>query len=77
MILIQAKDLSLGYEGKAILENLEFSIRQGDYLCIVGNNGSGKSTLIKTLLGLIEPIAGNIEFCNGFSNKDIGYLHNR
>lgn len=74
MILIQSKNLSLGYEGKAILKDLEFYVKQGDYLCIVGNNGSGKSTLIKTLLGLIDPISGVIEFKNGFSNRDIGYL---
>lgn len=74
MTLIEAKNLSLGYEGKAILSGLQFSVNAGDYLCIVGNNGSGKSTLIKTLLGLIEPIDGSIEFRNGFSNRDIGYL---
>lgn len=45
------RGLTLGYEGKTVLEGLDFSVEAGDYLCIVGENGSGKSTLMKTLLG--------------------------
>ncbi len=45
-----------------MLEGLDFSVEAGDYLCIVGENGSGKSTLMKTLLGLIPPLAGEIVF---------------
>lgn len=74
MTLIEGKNLSLGYEGTPILENLSFFVDSGDYLCIVGDNGSGKSTFIKTLLGLISPIKGSIEFKSGFRNSDIGYL---
>ena len=50
--LIQCRDVSLGYEGQPIWEHLDFCVRSGDYLCIVGENGSGKSTLLKSLLGL-------------------------
>ena len=52
MTIFSAKNLTLGYDGKAVAENLNFSVETGDYLCIIGENGSGKSTLIKTLLGL-------------------------
>ena len=52
MSLITCENLTLGYEGKAILSGLNFSVNSGDYLCIVGENGSGKSTLMKTLLHL-------------------------
>ena len=74
MRLIEGKNLSLGYEGKPILEHLSFFIDSGDYLCIVGDNGSGKSTFVKTLLGLVEPLSGTIEFLNGLKKNEIGYL---
>ena len=47
MISISAEKLKLGYEGKIIVDDLNFSIKEGEFLCIVGENGSGKSTLVK------------------------------
>ena len=64
--------VSVGYEGKAVLQNLNFAVNAGDYLCIVGENGSGKSTLMKTLLGLQPPIAGKIETGDGLRQNEIG-----
>ena len=52
MAQLTCKNLTLGYDNRAIQEDLNFSIDAGDYLCIVGENGSGKSTLMKTLLHL-------------------------
>ena len=52
MSQINVKDVSLGYDGVTVCEDLSFSVEAGDYLCIVGNNGSGKSTLMKALLRL-------------------------
>ncbi len=74
MAYITGSDLSLGYEGKEILENLNFKIEKGDYLCIVGENGSGKTTLMKTLLGLIPPLKGEISFGDDLKRNEIGYL---
>lgn len=68
------RDVSLGYEGNAIISGLNFSIGSGDYLCIVGENGSGKSTLMKTLLGLIPPLSGEIVRGGGLCANEIGYL---
>lgn len=73
MDLIQVRDLAVGYEHKSIIDKLNFTIKQGDYLCIVGENGAGKSTLIKTLLNLIKPIAGDLKL-NGIKHNEIGYL---
>ena len=68
------KNLLIGYEGKAILDPLNFEIHAGDYLCVVGENGAGKSTLMKTLLGLQQPISGQIEMGDGLRQNEIGYL---
>lgn len=67
-------NLTLKYESKIIVENLSFSVEKGDYLCVVGENGSGKTTLIRTLLGLHAPAAGSLEFSDGLSRRDMGYL---
>ena len=67
-------NLSAGYEGKAVVRNLNFQVHAGDYLCIVGENGSGKTTLMKTILGLHPPISGKIFMDNGLKNRKIGYL---
>lgn len=74
MIQITADNVTLGYDSKIILQNLNFYIEEGDYLCIIGENGSGKTTLMKTLLGLLKPIDGKIKFLNGIEKNQIGYL---
>jgi len=74
MALITIKDLSLGYESRTIVSNLNFQVNTGDYLCIVGENGSGKTTLMKTLLHLQEPIDGQILIGDGLKKNEIGYL---
>ena len=74
MAQIQCKELSLGYDGNVIIENLNFRVDTGDYLCIVGENGSGKSTLMRTLLGLQPPLSGEITVGDGLKRTEIGYL---
>lgn len=67
---IKCDGLTMSYEGKDVISNLSFSIKKGDYLCIVGENGSGKSTLANAILGLKKPSSGSL-----FVNADaIGYL---
>ena len=73
-ILLDCRDVSLGYEGTAIWEGLTFQVRSGDYLCIVGENGSGKSTLLKSLLGLLRPMKGEIVLDKSLRAGAIGYL---
>lgn len=74
MAQIICKNLSVGYNGIAAAENINFSIEKGGYLCITGENGSGKTTLIKTLLNLLKPISGKLEFSDGLTQNSIGYL---
>ena len=68
------ENVTLGYEGKVVTENLNFTVNQGDYLCIVGENGSGKSTLIKALLQLKTPLQGIVSTGDGLNENEIGYL---
>lgn len=77
MSLLQCKDVSMGYEGKTMLQNINFQVNEGDYLCIVGENGSGKSTLLKGLLRLKSLAGGEIILGDGLLQKEIGYLPQR
>lgn len=70
MTVIECKNLSLGYDGKNVLSDINFKLSEGDYLCIVGENGSGKTTLMKGLLGFIKPYSGEIKI----NEPQVGYL---
>ena len=74
MAQLICQDLCVGYDGKAVLQDLSFAAFSGDYLCIVGENGSGKSTLMKTILGLQQPVRGRILTIDGLRKNEIGYL---
>ena len=74
MTQIICKDVSLGYDGRTVCEQVNFRVEAGDYLCIVGDNGSGKSTLMKALLRLKAPDSGEIRLGEGIRQSDIGYL---
>ncbi len=74
MAQLLCRDVVLGYEGRAVVQHLNFEVNEGDYLCIVGENGSGKSTLIKALLGLKSPMSGEIRTGDGLEADSIGYL---
>lgn len=74
MAILQCENLAFSYEGRTVLEGVNFSLEAGDYLCVVGENGSGKSTLIKGLLGLKKPERGAIRYGEGLLGTEIGYL---
>lgn len=74
MSLLQVRDLSLGYEGKRILNNISFTVNSGDFLSIIGENGTGKTTLVKGILGLIGKLSGDIQLSEGLTQSHIGYL---
>jgi len=74
MSMITCTNASFSYDGRSVLEQVDFSLSAGDYLCIVGENGSGKSTLIKGILGLKHPDKGSIEFGEELKPTEIGYL---
>lgn len=76
--VIEAKDVSVQYQGVEALSRVSFDIQPGDYIGIVGPNGSGKTTLVKALLGLVS-FDGTIRFMGESlsdftTTKHIGYL---
>ena len=69
--LVDAEGLSAGYEDLTVLRNVSFSIRSGDRIGVLGVNGAGKSTLIKTIVGVLPKLAGDLRRGQGLS---IGYF---
>ncbi len=61
-IHVRTDNLSIGYDGKAIMDGIEIGIRRGEIFFIMGGSGSGKSTLLKTLIGLLPPVLGEIRY---------------
>ena len=74
MAQISCENVTLGYDGKVVMQDLSFKVHQGNYLCIVGDNGSGKSTLMKAILKLKSPMSGEITLGEGVRQNQIGYL---
>lgn len=65
--ILKVDDLSNQYEGQPLLQDISFSLMQGEILCLLGPSGSGKTTLLRLLAGLEKEAAGSIMFCG----KDI------
>ena len=62
--------------GRIIQEDMNFTVKDGEFIAILGPNGAGKSTLLKVLLGLVKPNAGSVRVIGNppsKGNKDIGY----
>ena len=70
--LLEIKDLSAGYDGNIVLDNVSMEVFSGDFIGVIGPNGGGKTTLIKAILGLIKPISGELNL--HISKTNIGYL---
>jgi len=69
--LIRMNDVSLGYNGKAVLQGINLSLAPGDRIGLLGLNGAGKSTLVRALANDLKPMSG--EILNG-ANVRIGYF---
>lgn len=60
--ILNIADLNVYYGESHILRNVDMSVRPGEMVCLIGRNGVGKTTLLKTLIGLLKPRTGTIQF---------------
>ena len=60
--ILHVDRLSAGYGQRTVLQNVTFSLNQGEVLAIIGQNGSGKSTLLKAIAGLVHVISGTVMY---------------
>lgn len=79
---IKIKNMTVAYQAEPVLWNIDVSFNQGKLTAIVGPNGAGKSTLLNSMLGLLKPISGDIQFLSPTNNwgnfkenqKNIAYV---
>lgn len=60
-MIARMQGVSVGYAGKPLLSNVQLCLAEAEIVCLLGCNGSGKTSLLKTLLGLLPPLAGEIK----------------
>ena len=71
--MLKAHDIVLGYNNKALVNTVNFSLSKGEICAVIGHNGSGKTTLVRTLMGLHFPLSGHFEW-HDQKKKDVAYL---
>lgn len=71
--ILELKDITAGYDHQPVLEHVNFTIREGDFIGIIGPNGGGKTTLLKVILGLLKPFSGEVIYHTSKQNL-FGYL---
>lgn len=75
--LLTLENITAGYDTKTVLKDVSLTVREKDFLGIIGPNGGGKTTLLKVILGLLKPTSGTIAFFRHgrpVSDLKIGYL---
>ena len=77
---VSINDLTVAYEDKPVLWDIDLDIKKGVLMAVVGPNGAGKSTLIKAMLNLIKPLSGSVSFFGNSYKKQrskIAYVPQR
>lgn len=72
-ILLSARGLSVCYEARPVLVDIDLDLRRGELFSVIGPNGAGKSTLLKALAGLRRPASGSV-LRLGLDLADVAYL---
>ncbi len=58
--IIWVRDLTVGYGDRIVLQQVSFQVARGEILAVLGRSGCGKSTLFKAMIGLVEPMEGEV-----------------
>ncbi|OSQ42912.1 ABC transporter ATP-binding protein [Thalassospira alkalitolerans] len=61
-IRLEVSDLTLAYGSNVIQRNVSFNVARGSIFAVMGGSGCGKSTLLKSLIGLLRPVTGSVQF---------------
>lgn len=75
--IIEIKGVSFSYNGQPVLEDVNLTVKRGNFVAMIGPNGGGKTTLLKLLLGLLKPDKGIISVLGmpaGSASHRIGYV---
>lgn len=75
---VEVEDLTVAYDAKPVLWDIDLKIPKGKLMAVVGPNGAGKTTLMKAMLGLLKPVTGEVRFEDGSNirtrKNHIGYV---
>jgi len=74
MAIVTVQNLGVGYAGRALLPPVRFTLQAGEFWAVVGRNGSGKTTFLRTLLGLLPRVSGEVLWEN---RERIAYIGQR
>ena len=76
--IIRLHEISMNWDNREVLHDVDLSVCRGDFLAITGPNGGGKSTLLKVILKLLKPTSGTVDYFdhdrNPVQRLHIGYL---
>ena len=68
-LILQAKDLTAGYDRRAVVRDITFAVRPSEIVTLVGPNGAGKSTILKLITKQIKSISGEVQLCGNLIDK--------
>ena len=72
--MLEVSNLSTYYSNIKILKNISFNVEKGKVLCLLGRNGAGKTTTLKSIMGLVDKVEGNINYNNERISKISAHL---
>ncbi|MFO7946313.1 MAG: ABC transporter ATP-binding protein [Armatimonadota bacterium] len=75
--VVQISDVDFSYDGLQVLEDVEVTVEEGDFIAVVGPNGGGKTTLVRLILGLLEPDTGEVRLFGRhpeYTRRQVGYV---
>jgi phospholipid/cholesterol/gamma-HCH transport system ATP-binding protein len=59
-VVVECRGVAVGYDGEAVVRDVDLAVRRGEIVALLGGSGSGKSTLLKAITGLLRPLAGEV-----------------